>query len=248
MLDGPRTALAFLTRLPGGRHPADEAGLTGSVPWFPVIGILVGALAGASYVGSAELVSPLAAASLTFAITALITGGFHEDGLADSFDALAGGWNREQRLAILKDARHGTFGVLSLVLVTLLKVSGLASLSGWDAFGALLTAHCLGRAGAVALMALAPTARDDGLGADYARALPIRSAFAGSMVGVVVAAISFGIWAVPMIGALALAVAAVGVWSNRRIGGVTGDLLGAAEQVGEVVVLLAASAIVANLS
>ena len=242
-MTGFRTALAFLTRLPGGTHPEDQAGLTRSVGWFPAVGIAIGAIGAAVYVGASELVNPLTAAVLAFIVTALATGGFHEDGLADSVDALAGGWTVERRLEILKDSRHGTFGVLSLVLISLLKVSALAPLSGWDAALTLVCAHSLGRAGAVGLMALAPTARQDGLGADYTRTLSPGIALFGVVVGVATAVVAFGAWAPVPVAAVAAGSALVGLWAWRKIGGVSGDLLGAAEQVGEAAVLIAGSAL-----
>ena len=247
MLDSPRTALAFLTRLPGGKHPDGQVGITASVPWFGVVGLVVGGIGSAVYVGAGELVSPLSAATLAFIVTGLITGGFHEDGLADSFDALAGGWTPERRLEILKDPRHGTFGVMSLVLVTVLKVSALAPLDGWDAVLGLTAAHCIGRCAAVAVMGFAPTARADGLGADYTRTLPRRSSIVGGLVGVVAAIVAFGVWAPAVLAVVAGGAVAVVFWARARIGGVTGDLLGAIEQIGEAVVLLAASAIVLNV-
>lgn len=244
MFEGPRTALASLTRLPGGRHPTDKLALTKSVPWFPVVGILVGGLGAAVYLLASMLLSPVAAALLAVSATALATGAFHEDGLADSFDALAGGWDKEQRLRILQDSRLGTFGVLSLVLVTLLKVSGLAAMTDWDAAAALVAAHSLGRSGAVMLMVVAPTATESGLAADYTRSLSWSSATAGSLIGVAMAALAFGVWGLVVVGLVSVAVGAVGWWGVVKIGGVNGDLLGAAEQVGEVVVLLCASALV----
>lgn len=244
VLDAPRTALAFLTRLPGGAHPEDQAGLTASVPWFGVIGIVVGAIGAGVYVGASELVSPLAAATLAFIVTALVTGGFHEDGLADSFDALAGGWTPERRLEILKDSRHGTFGVLALVGITLLKVSALAPLTGADAALALVAAHCVGRSSAVVAMGLAPSASATGLGADYARQLPLPSALIGGAVGVVIAIVAFGAWAPAVLAGAGAGTFAVVLWARAKIGGVTGDLLGAIEQVVEAIVLLGASALV----
>lgn len=242
-MTGFRTALAFLTRLPGGRHPEDTKGLTRSVGWFPTVGIVIGAIGAGVFAGASELLHPLTAAVLAFVVTAMATGGFHEDGLADSVDALAGGWTVERRLEILKDSRHGTFGVLSLVLITMLKVSALAPLSGWNAALALVCAHSLGRAGAVGLMAVAPTAREDGLGADYTRTLHPSIAIFGVLVGVATAVVAFGVWAPLPVGLVATGSLIVGVWAWRRIGGVTGDLLGAAEQVGEAAVLIAASAV-----
>ncbi len=237
-----RHAWAFLTRLPGGSHPDDQQGLTAAVPWFPMVGLVIGAIAAGVFVGLSEFVSPLIAASLTFALTALLTGGFHEDGLADSLDGLAGGWTPEQRLEILKDSRHGTFGVLALVFITLIKVSALAELSGQDAALTLIAAHCAGRAGAVALMGLAPQAAADGLGADYSRTLRPLPTVLGTAIGVVALIVAFGVEAPMAIGAVAVGVALVGWWAHRKIGGVSGDLLGAAEQVGEALILITAAA------
>ena len=243
MFEPPRTALAFLTRLPGGSHPEGQEGVTSSVPWFGVIGLVIGAIGSAVYAAASELVTPLSAATLAFIVTGLITGGFHEDGLADSFDALAGGWTPQRRLEILKDSRHGTFGVMSLVLITILKISALAPLSGWDAALGLTAAHCIGRSAAVAVMGVAPLARADGLGADYTRSLPKLSSVIGALVGVAAAVVAFGVWAPAVLVAVAVGAVAVVMWAKAKIGGVTGDLLGAVEQIGEAIVLMGASAI-----
>lgn len=238
-----RHALAFLTRLPGGSHPSSPSELTGAVAWFPVVGLIIGAVGAGVYAGASALFPPMPAAALAFVVTALATGGFHEDGLADSLDGLAGGWDREQRLEILKDSRHGTFGVLALVLVSIVKVSALASLADWTAAGALIAAHVAGRAGAVALMGIAPTAQEVGLGADYTRSLRPGPAIAGFLLGVAALVVVFQEWSPVAIVAVACGVALVGLWAQRKIGGVTGDLLGAAEQVGECAVLLVATAL-----
>ncbi len=243
MFEPPRTALAFLTRLPGGSHPEGQEGITASVPWFGVIGLVVGGIGSAVYVGASELVNPISAATLAFVVTGLVTGGFHEDGLADSFDALAGGWTPQRRLEILKDSRHGTFGVMSLVLITILKISALAPLTGWDAVLGLTAAHCIGRSAAVAVMGVAPVASADGLGADYTRTLPKLSSAIGALVGVAAAVVAFGAWAPAILAAVAIGATAVVLWAKAKIGGVTGDLLGAVEQVGEAIVLLGAGAI-----
>lgn len=238
-----RQALAFLTRLPGGIHPASPQELAAVVPWFPVVGLLVGVLSGGVYLALSAVVAPLVAAAVTFAFSALITGGFHEDGLADSFDALSGGWDKEQRLAILKDSRHGTFGVLSLVLISVIKISALAELNDRRAVLALVVAHCAGRAGAVALMGIAPSVREDGLGASYTRGLGVVPAVVGSAVGVAVSIAAFGLDSAVVLAVLVAAVAVVGLWAWRKIGGVTGDLLGASEQVGEAAILVTVAAL-----
>lgn len=241
-------ALSFLTRLPGGVDPADGSEITKSVPWFPVAGVLIGAIGGGVFCLARDVLDlpALTAAALAFAVTALATGGFHEDGLADSFDALAGGWDVDQRLQILKDSRHGTFGVLALVMVSLVKVSALAAVPGWDAALALVAAHGAGRAGAVVLMAVAPTVNTTGLGADYTRALSVGPATLGGLVGLGLLLAVFGPEAYVPAVTVAVGVVAVGIWAQRRLGGVTGDLLGAAEQAGECAVLCSAAALLAN--
>ncbi len=236
-----RTALSFLTRLPGGRHPDDGQQLTASVPWFGLVGLVVGAIGAAVFWLAHQLdIGPTIPAVAAITVTALVTGGFHEDGLADSFDALAGGWTVEDRLRILKDSRHGTFGVLALVLVTAWKIGALQSLDAEAGALALVVANTMGRSGAVAVMGTFPSARQDGLGADYTRDLRPVPTVAGVLVGVVVAAVVYGLGAALVVAAALVGAAVVGWWAMRKINGVSGDLLGAAEQVGEVAVLVAA--------
>jgi adenosylcobinamide-GDP ribazoletransferase len=236
-----RLAWSFLTRFPGGAHPRPDETLRAAVPWFPLVGVALGGLVGVVYLGAVEIVSSPTAALVTVGVGAIATGAFHEDGLADTFDSF-GGATRDRRLEIMHDSRIGTFGALSLVVATGLKVVALASLGGLDGLVALVAAHGLGRAGALALMQAAPTARPDGAAATVGTA-PGRG-----VVGVVSVAALIGVGLGP---ATAIGVAAVGivvaitaVVARRHLGGVTGDVLGAAEQVGEIVVLTAAAELV----
>ncbi len=242
-----RLALAFLTRLPGGRHPSDGNEIASSVALFPLVGLVVGALGAAVGVGTAQFLPALTAATLAFMFTALATGGFHEDGLADSFDGLAGGWTVEQRLEILKDSRHGTFGVLSILLVTLVKVSAFAAVldaaSWWRAVLVLVAVHGGARGAAVALMGNARTASPTGLGADYTRMLGRTPAMIGGLLGGLAVVAAFWWWAPIALVALTATTVAIGWWSYRKIGGITGDLLGAAEQAGECALLCTAAAV-----
>lgn len=244
-MSGARTALAFLTRLPGGRHPDGDDQLTASVPWFGVIGLIIGALGASVFWLVHQLdVGPTLPAVAALTVTALATGGFHEDGLADSFDALAGGWTVEDRLRILKDSRHGTFGVLALVLSAIWKVGALQPLDAEQGAVALLVAHSLGRSMAVMVMGTFPSARQVGLGADYTRDLRPLPTATGVLVGIVVAIVAYQLDAWIVIVPAVVGAALVGWWAIRKIGGVSGDLLGAAEQVAEILILCGAAILV----
>src|SRR5258706_6058489 len=157
---GLRAAITFLTRVPVGDCDADIAT---APPWFPFVGALVGALVGVVFVGTWHLVAPAVAAVLAVAVGALVTGAFHHDGLADTADAFGGGWSPAQRLEIMKDSRHGTYGVITIVLVVVAQVTALATLGPAQGFAALVAAHTLRRAGAVALMLSFAVARPHGL-------------------------------------------------------------------------------------
>ncbi len=249
MITSFRSALAFLTRLPGGSHPDGPDQIARSVPYFPVVGALVGALGAAALVGGAELFSPSIGAVLCLAVTAAVTGGLHEDGLADSLDALAGGWDREQRMEIFKDSRHGTFGVLGLVLVALLKYSALisieTSLSRWVTVGVVVSTHALARSAAVVAMAILPSARVEGLGAAYGKTLPAAPTITAGLIGLGTVTAAFGLWMPLVVGVTMLSGSLVSIWAVKKIGGATGDVLGMVEQAGECSVLLTAVAVLA---
>ncbi|MCY4068808.1 MAG: adenosylcobinamide-GDP ribazoletransferase [Acidimicrobiaceae bacterium] len=236
-----RAAWAFLTRLPGGTHPRNDRELGRSVCWFPLVGVVIGAFSGAVYWWLHGPLGAALSASAAVAASVVVTGAFHEDGLADTADAL-GGVTREQRLEIMKDSRVGTFGVLALVLTVLVRVFAVSSLAPLDGLAALLLAHMLGRAMAVAAMATMPAVSGAGLGHSYTTHLcRVRTA-----VSVAVSCAAAAGLGVP--GAAGLAVAAVATVlvltvARRAFGGITGDVLGAVEQAGEVAVLVAAASL-----
>jgi adenosylcobinamide-GDP ribazoletransferase len=246
-LIGLPAAVQFLTRVPVRLRR--EPDMATAVPWFPVVGALVGAAVGGTAAGLWHVTSPLVAATVAVLVGVLVTGAFHEDGLADVADAFAGGWTVERRLEILKDPRHGSYGVAALSGSILVRAVALAAIAGpaailWSA----IAAHVLGRGAAVAAMGVVPVARPEGLGADVARSLPA----ARSVVGVIAAAIlaagalvaRFGFGgdvAWPTVAALAATVGAtalVALLAHRKIGGLTGDVLGTVEQVTECAVLV----------
>ncbi len=239
-----RWAWAFLTRLPGGAHPGDSRELGRSVPWFPVVGAVVGALSGTVYWAlHGPLGEPLAAV-LAVAAGAVATGCFHEDGLADTADAL-GGAGRERRLEIMKDSRVGVFGVLALVLSTLVRVFAVSSLAPVDGLIALVVAHTLGRTMAVAAMGVVPAVAGTGLGHSYTAHMP--RAWTAAVVAVSSAiGASLGLTGAVSLAAAAAGAALAGVVAHRAFGGITGDVLGATEQFAEMAVLLSAAALAAN--
>ncbi len=239
-----RQALAFLTRLPGGAHPEGDAELGRSVPWFPLIGAAVGGLVGAAYWALHGPLGPTLAAVVAVAVGVAITGAFHEDGLADTADGL-GGFGAERRLEIMRDSRVGTFGSLALILSTLIRVTALADLGPTDGWLALVSAHTIGRTMATVVMIGTEPAAPTGLGSGYTATVP-RSAVVA--VAAVVTALALAGGPAPTAGLVTAAVgaAAVAIVAHRAFGGTTGDVLGAAEQVGEMAVLVAAARLVAD--
>lgn len=236
-----RAAIVFLTRVPmpvGG-----EPNLSAAVPWFPVAGTLIGAFVGGVAVGLIHLVPAFVAAAVAVMLGVLVTGAFHEDGLADVADAFAGGWTVEDRIRILDDPLHGSYGVAALCGSIVVRVACLAALGASPAiaFACAVAAHTIGRAAAVGLMAAVPVARPDGLGAEYARTLPRTNAILGVLAAIAITSVATGWWVGPFVAAGAVAALAVGWLTKRKIGGVTGDVLGTAEQITECVVLVVAT-------
>jgi adenosylcobinamide-GDP ribazoletransferase len=239
-LNALRTAAAFLTRVP---IDDPEPDLGGAVSWYPVVGAAIGLVCALTYVGAGRLWGQPTAAVAALAAGAMITGAFHSDGLADMADGFGGGWNREQRLEIMKDSRHGTYGVVSLVLLFGAQISTLAGLSPAQGAGALVAAQCLGRGASVALLVVGRPASASGLAAKSVMSNPRATLLAASAVSAAVTAAAFGGWAIVAITAAAVAAGAVGLLASRKINGITGDVLGASEQLAELAVLLVAAAL-----
>ncbi|MEM6795469.1 MAG: adenosylcobinamide-GDP ribazoletransferase [Acidobacteriota bacterium] len=240
-------AVQFLTRLqvPGHRD-VEGREMPRATTFFPLVGLLIG-LSTALAIEALSLLWPaLLAVLLALALEALLTGGLHEDAVADFFDAFGGGWTREDILRILKDSRLGSYGALALFLAVLLRAGSLLELSGAELLAASALAGGLGRFMTVLFMAALPPAQDrPGLASDVGQEIGGRH---------VVAA---GLWLTPALAAMAwlqpahLALAAVLValaagWVyrtlRRRLGGSTGDALGCVCYLTQVAVLLAAAA------
>jgi adenosylcobinamide-GDP ribazoletransferase len=236
-----RTATAFLTRVPVGATVEEPQALARAVPWFPIVGAVVGLLVAAVYAGSTQVVPPLVGAAVAVGAGVILTGAFHEDGLADLADSL-GGWSREDALRIMKDPTHGTYGVLALVLSVVVRVAAVSTLEPGQALAALPAAHALSRAGAVTLL-LGPAARRLGLGTSWATGVTPGIVLATLAVGLSVSVAALGLWVVPAVALVSIATAAAALVAQRTLGGVTGDVMGAAEQLGEMLALVLAAAL-----
>jgi len=238
-------AIAFLTRLPVPSRRAFEAADVGrSSRWFPLIGLIIGGIFVAALHLLTPIFPPLVTAFLIAAIDALLTGALHLDGLADSADGLGGGRTREDVLRIMRDHAIGSYGALALVLVIAIKAAALAALIDRHRAAAYLALMpMLGRWSVVLPSATQP----------YARRLEQEGAARGGAVSDFVGRAELLIasaTALPIVFALAswrglaaalLVFAATGIWSwycCRRIGGITGDTLGAGVEISETLVLL----------
>lgn len=229
-------AVTFLTRIPV-RHGPDVV-LHRSARWFPIVGAMVGALSGGTYWVAARAMAPAPAAVLALLVAALVTGGFHTDGLADIFDGLVGGWTREDRLRILKDSRHGTYGVLAIVLQVALQLACIASLTPELGFLAIMSAHTLARLVPVLLMFTPAAPGQAGMGAAYSREMEWRDFAIATTAAALVLLPLVGLAMIGLIATLILPNAVFYRFVHRKIGGVVGDALGAAEQISESVILL----------
>lgn len=246
------TAAGLLTRLPlVGRAriiDADESeggGVIGrAARAFPFVGLVIGLIAGLAYALFAAIGLPdVVAGIIALAVGALLTGALHEDGLADTADGFGGGQSREDKLGIMRDSRIGAYGVIALVLVLGAKLGALVDLehSGL-VIASLIAAGAASRALLPALMRWLDPAREDGLGASAGRP-PAGAVFIGLGLALLLSLI-FLSWT----GLVALIIAGIGAFglallARRQIGGHTGDVLGATQQVTELLFLLTVAAI-----
>ncbi len=234
------SAFALLSRLPLPNHQG--TGAASAWAW-PLVGAVLGALGAA--LASAALwlgVTPGVTAALVLALGAMLTGGLHEDGLSDTADGLYGGWTKARRLEIMKDSRVGSYGVLALVLVTLARWSALTAVLVYGGhWAALIATGAVSRAPMALMMALLPNARGEGL--SHATGRPSAATALAALA--LAAAIAVGLtgWtAVPLVFAALGAAILLSFLALRKIGGQTGDILGASQQLAEVACLSVLSA------
>lgn len=258
-------AFTFLTRLPvGGLAAHDLTDLSRSATYFPVVGLVVGLIGAAAFAVAQLIWSPLIAVVLSVAATVYATGAFHEDALADSLDGFAGGWTKEQVLAIMKDSRVGSYALIGVVFVVLAKIGALVSIharsfgtllneatsiaSALNVTKALIVAHVVSRWSSVWLIRTHAYVRLEEPGAKPAAGRPFVNATSNSQLVIatiftlIVATLVIKSQAIAVMLASILVTWMAGRYFTARIGGITGDALGAANQFVELSVYLVLAA------
>ncbi|ALS62944.1 adenosylcobinamide-GDP ribazoletransferase [Pandoraea norimbergensis] len=237
------TALGYFTRVPipswVGYSPAQ---LNAATRYFPMVGVFVGVLVALLTVAMGMLWSPRLAIALGLAVSVLLTGAFHEDGLADSVDAFGGAFERERVLEIMHDSRIGTYGAVALWLALAIKWQALVDVQtafGWSGFAVVLIgAHAASRCMAISLLRALDYVRAQGKAKPVAQRLSLEGLLFG-----VACSVPWAFWPDWRAGATGVVVlivlrAAFIRYLRRRLGGYTGDTLGFAQQIGELALYL----------
>ena len=238
-LRGIRAAFVFLSRLPLGGFPYREADWAWSAAHFPLVGAVVGALSAGTYWLTSSL-GPSLAATLALTASVLATGAFHEDGLADSADAMGAEGNRQRALEIMKDSHLGSYGATALVLSLLARAAAIASVAPSAGY-AFVWVHAAARVPPVWLMLsqkhVGCAARSRHPARNSTRPVHLAVALCWLLV---LGAAGVGLGGLPLrafvmgVGFLVVLAALLGRYFRRRFGGITGDLLGATEQLSEI--------------
>jgi adenosylcobinamide-GDP ribazoletransferase len=235
-------AIVFLTRirLP---HSAESADPGRGTVYFPIVGALIGAVGAGVYWLATLLWPQPVAVILAIAATVLVTGALHEDALGDFADGFGGGTTPDRVLSIMKDSRVGSYGVIALTLAVLAKLAALTSLTRPDVVRALIAAHALARYATLPMMAYLPYVRSEGgTGTPFiGTTTPTRLAIA-TLFTLAILIATLGVRTIPVLLAATIVTSLMAWYSRRRIGGITGDVLGATAQLVEVATYLVLTA------
>lgn len=234
-------AVQFLTRLPvPGKLVTNEAELGRAAAFFPLVGIIVGGLTAVLYVLAVRVVPVSVAVFIAITFAAFITSGFHEDGLADTFDGLGGGWTKDRALEIMRDSRIGTYGALALIFLVLGKYLTLSELRSEMIWRWLIVAHTASRWTVLPLCLWLPYARPEGAGKLVAQQVPISALLIGSLFFLLTLLLFPRRTSLIVITVTILVTFLSGLYFKRRLGGITGDCLGAVNQMTELALYLTA--------
>ena len=236
ILNDIKVSFAFLTRIPI-KHSSDVR-LHESAVWFPLVGFFIGSASGATYFFLAQVIPNLPAAALALLVSILFTGAFHQDGLGDIFDGLVGGWNPEDRLRILKDSRHGTYGVVAICFQLILQVALISSFDYKDGAFAILAAHTVSKIVPVFMMTIPSAPSQAGMGVTAAREIKARHLLSVLLVATLLTAPFTGGLYLLILASLIIPTLIFSRWVYKKIGGILGDALGAGEQIAESTILI----------
>lgn len=241
------TAVGYFTRVPVPRWVGFAPHyLHAAARYFPLVGFFVGAAAALVTLAAWLFWPPGVAVALGMIATLLLTGAFHEDGLADCVDAFGGAWQREDVLRIMHDSRVGAFGAIALVMALLLKWQLLLTIAGRGSLRelmlVLIAAHAASRAMAVSYLAVLDYVRAEGKAKPVAQRLSAGGLALVAAFGVLPLVAVSPWFAVATVAALVALWLALGRYFVRRIGGYTGDCLGMAQQLAELLIYLVAAA------
>ncbi len=236
-------ALQFMTRLPVNPGAAySEAGFRASVRHYPLVGLLVGGLNAVFFLAAAAFFPTVVAVLICIALSLLLTGAFHEDGLADMFDGIGGGNSKERALQIMKDSRIGVYGMAALTMVLAIKATALVSMPDQLIVLALVVAHGASRGSSVVAIATSRYVREEGTAKPVAEGISHPALIYSSLTALapflLIWALASGAMMLCALAALALAHLGTRYFYQRKIGGYTGDCLGALQQFSELGVYL----------
>jgi adenosylcobinamide-GDP ribazoletransferase len=239
MLNQFITAWQFLTIIPISRRIEVTAEPLGkSMAVFPLVGLLLGCILAGLDLGFSYIFPPAIASSLVLTCYIAMYGGFHLDGLADTVDGLAGGRDREHILKIMKDSSIGAIGVVALILLLLLKYAAITSIPDIIRWKGLLLMPVMGRWTQVWMTYGSSYARESGLGRAFVDYVKGREVTVATAIVVVVSWFTFGFEGVAVVGAVAVFGYLLKSFFHKKIGGVTGDILGAGSELAELMALL----------
>jgi adenosylcobinamide-GDP ribazoletransferase len=230
-------AVRFLTFIPLPARDASWEEVGRSTAYFPLVGMLLGSILVLADALLGKIWSRLLVSAVLVVLWVILTGGLHLDGLADTVDGLRGGRGREERLAIMKDSRLGTFGGVAVFCLLALKLAFVSELSPtWRGRGLLLT-PTLGRWAMVYGIWAFPSARPGGTGDLFKEHSGLRELVLATVLALMATLSLFHLWGLAILGGLWLAVALLSRTLTKALGGLTGDTYGAICEVSEVLVL-----------
>ncbi|MCB2214503.1 adenosylcobinamide-GDP ribazoletransferase [Desulfofustis glycolicus] len=234
------TALGFLSIIPITTRDGDERGeFAAALFYFPLVGLLLGGLAAVFFLVLQPILPPLVVGALLAVLLSLLSGFIHLDGLADSADGFFSGTPRERCLEIMRDSRIGVMGSAAICSLLVIKVAALASIDGGQMIVALLVAATGGRVGIVCMMALLPYARSgSGLGLLFYGGATRQAAVVSILLLAVLVLVSAGHRFMPIFTAAAALLLLLAALCRKKIGGATGDTLGATCEMMEATILI----------